>query len=112
MVELFSHVLFSEHTAFIIVSIVFVLDAILFMVGMARAMYVKTITKSQDEVTLVLSSGLSINHAVSIVIAIAGGLLWQYLGIEGLFSIAAIFGLGAFFYSLFLPKPETLPAGN
>ena len=102
----FCHLLFSEFTAFIVVSIVFVFDAMLFMVGMARSMYVKTISETKDEVTLTLSSGLSINHVVSIVIAISGGLLWQQLGIEGLFSIAAFFGLGAFFFSLSLPKPE------
>jgi predicted MFS family arabinose efflux permease len=102
----FSHHFFQESTAFIIVSIVFVLDAILFLVGMARAMYVRSISK-QEEITVVLSSGISINHLVSIIIAVMGGLLWERLGVEVLFSLAAFFGLGSLVFSLFLPSPKT-----
>jgi predicted MFS family arabinose efflux permease len=107
----FSHHLFSESIAFVVVSIVFVLDAILFMAGMARALYVKSMTSTQDEVTTVLSSGISINHLVSIVIAMLGGVLWQTLGIEVLFSLAAVFGIGSFIFALFLPsqKEKVLP---
>jgi predicted MFS family arabinose efflux permease len=99
----FSHRLFSHDIAFIVVSIVFVLDAILFMVGMARAAYVKSISDSKEEITTVLSTGVSINHVFSIGIAILGGVFWQKIGIEGLFSLAAMFGIGAFLFSLTLP---------
>jgi predicted MFS family arabinose efflux permease len=104
----FSHQLFSNFTAFVIVSIVFVIDAILFVVSMARALYVKTIAQTKEEVTTVLSSGISINHIVSIAIAVLGGVLWQLLGIEILFSLAALFAMGSFIFSLFLPgkKPR------
>ena len=76
----------------------------LFMVGMARAKYVQTLSSSKEEVTTTLSAGISINHLISIIIAIAGGLLWESLGIEILFSMAALFGLGSFVFSLFLPS--------
>ena len=104
----FSHHLFSQQAAFIIVSIVFVLDAILFVTGMARAMYVKSIADSQEEVTSTLTAGLSINHLVSIIIAMLGGVLWERTNIEMLFSIAALFGLGTFGFSLLLPRPPQL----
>lgn len=99
----FSHHLFSEGTAFIVVSVVFVIDAMLFVTGMARAMYAKTISDNKAEVTSTLSTGISINHLISILIAIAGGILWQNLGIEVLFLMAAAFGTGLFFFSLSLP---------
>lgn len=102
----FSHHVFPHQTAFVVVSIVFVLDAILFILGMARAMYVKSIAVSKEEVTGTLSSGISINHLVSIVIAMLGGVLWEQLGIEMLFSIAALFGLGSLVFSVFLPRPQ------
>ena len=73
------------------------------MAGMARSKYVQTLSSSKEEVTTTLSAGISINHIISIVIAIAGGLLWESLGIEVLFSMAALFGLGSFVFSLFLP---------
>lgn len=105
----FSHHLFSPPTAFVVVSVVFVLDAILFAMGMARAMYAKSIAESREEVTATLSSGISINHLVSIVIAMLGGVLWEWLGIEMLFSIAALFGLGSLLFSLTLPASPPPP---
>ncbi len=102
----YSHRMFPEKTAFIIVCVVFVLDAILFAVGLARAMYVKTLSESKEEITSTLSTGISINHIVSIVIAVAGGLLWERLGMEVLFLTAAGFSVGSFVFSLSLPKGE------
>ncbi|TFG58437.1 MAG: MFS transporter, partial [Spirochaetales bacterium] len=99
----FSHRIFSHGAAFIVICVVFVLDALLFTVGMARAMYVKSLSETPEETTATLSTGLSINHLVSIVIAILGGIIWEALGIETLFSIAALFGLGSFFFSITLP---------
>ena len=100
----FAHHLFSQSVAFIVVCSIFVLDSVLFAVSIARTMYVKEMSESQNEVTSTLSTGISINHLISIVIAILGGVLWQQLGVEALFSLAALFGLGAFFFSLTLPK--------
>lgn len=103
----FAHHLFSRHVAFMVVCGMFVLDSVLFAVTIARAMYVKEISESQNEVTSTLSTGISINHLISIAIAILGGVLWEHLGVEVLFSLAALFGLGSFFFSLTLPKPKT-----
>jgi predicted MFS family arabinose efflux permease len=101
--------------AFVVVCVVFVLDAILFVVGMARAMYARDLSETQEEVTATLSVGISVNHLVSIVIAIAGGVLWERLGMEVLFGIAALFGLGSTIFALTLPrapKPAPRPAPN
>jgi predicted MFS family arabinose efflux permease len=100
----FSHHIFPESVAFILICFVFVIDAMLFAVGMARAMYVKKLSDSKEELTSTLSTGLSINHLVSIIIAIGGGFLWQGLGMEMLFSMAAVFGLGSFIFSCTLPR--------
>jgi predicted MFS family arabinose efflux permease len=102
----FSHRIFTPTVAFVVVSVIFVIDAVLFTVGMSRAMYVKTLSKSSEEVTSTLSTGLSINHFVSIFIAMGGGLLWEALGVETLFSLAAVFGLGSFLFAFTLPKPQ------
>ncbi len=100
----FSHHIFPHKTALWVVCGVFVLDSVLFVVAMARAMYVKTISGSQNELTATLSTGISINHLVSIIIAVLGGVLWEMLGVELLFSFAAAFGVGSFVFSLKLPK--------
>lgn len=102
----FTHRFFPREIAFLVVCCVFVLDAVLFTVGIARTMYVRSIAENKDEITSTLSTGLSINHLISIVIAVAGGVLWAKLGLEVLFSIAALFGLGSFLFSLTLPREK------
>jgi predicted MFS family arabinose efflux permease len=106
----FAHRVLPPGVAYAVICVVFVLDALLFAVGMARALYVKSLSSSQDEVTSTLSTGISINHLVSIMIAVAGGLLWEVLGTEALFSIAAFFGLCSFVFSLTLPTPARVEA--
>ena len=101
----FAHRIFPQPIAYVIISCVFVLDAILFIAGMARTVYVKSTSNDMDEVTSTLSTGISINHLISIAIAVAGGLLWERLGMEVLFSVAGVFAIGSFFFALSLPKP-------
>ena len=101
----YAHRMFPESVAYVIICCVFVLDAILFIAGMARTVYVKSMSEDMDEVTSALSTGISINHLVSIVIAIAGGVLWERLGMEMLFGMAAVFALGSFSFALSLPRP-------
>ena len=100
----FAHRILPMDVAFVVVSVVFVLDAVLFVVGMARAMYARTLSESQEEVTAALSTGISVNHLISIVIAIVGGVLWESLGMETLFTVAALFGAGSALFSFTLPR--------
>jgi predicted MFS family arabinose efflux permease len=101
----FSHRLFPHGAAFVVVCGVFVTDAVLFAAGMARSMYVKSLSSSHAEVTATLSTGVSVNHLVSILIAVAGGAVWQRLGVEALFSLSALFAVGYFAFSISLPRP-------
>jgi len=101
----YAQLIFSKPVAFIVVSVVFVFDAMLFSVGIARAVYVRTLSSEQEELTATLSTGISVNHLISVVIALLGGLLWEQLGMEVLFTSAAVFGLGSLVFTLKLPKP-------
>ena len=101
----YSHHLFAPPIAYLVVAVVFVADGVLFIVGMARALYVRSVSSSQQELTATLSTGISINHLFSIVIALLGGWLWERLGVELLFLCAAGFGVGALIFSWCLPTP-------
>ena len=101
----FAHRLFPEKTAFIVICIIFVLDAVMFAFGMARDMYVRSLSDTKEEVTSTLATGLSVNHLISIGIAIFGGYLWKMLGVEYLFGFAAILGIGSLIFSCFIHKP-------
>jgi len=100
----FSHHFLPLSGAFILVCIIFVLDAMLFGVGTARTVYAKTLGSSQKELTATLSTGISINHLISVLIALGGGLLWETLGMEVLFSLAGAFGLASLVFSYTLPR--------
>jgi MFS family permease len=89
----FSHHLFPKDIAFIVCCINYVLDAVISLASMASNHYVQELSDSQDEVKATISTGVSINHVITIFIALFGGWIWQTLGIETLFIASAILGL-------------------
>lgn len=89
----FSHRLFSHTVAFYIVSINYVLDSILSLCSMASLVYCRDLSANQEEFGKTITTGISVNHLISIVIALLGGLIWQVAGIEILFIISAVLGL-------------------
>jgi di/tricarboxylate transporter len=60
---------------------------------MASNVYVQRISKDQEEITATLSTGISVNHVISILIALVGGWIWKVSGIEALFILSAVLGL-------------------
>jgi MFS family permease len=89
----FSHRIFSPHVAFYVVCVNYIMDAIISVASMASNVYVQAIAENQEEITATLSTGISINHVISILIALLGGFIWKFFGIELLFSISAFLGL-------------------
>jgi len=89
----FAHHLFSMKTAFIVCCINYVLDSVISLASMASNMYVKDLSDGPDEMKATISTGLSINHVITIFIALFGGWIWQTLGIELLFITSAVLGL-------------------
>ncbi|GMO28304.1 MAG: MFS transporter [Termitinemataceae bacterium] len=89
----FSHRIFSVHIAFFAVCVNYIADAILSLCSMASNVYAKSISDNQEELTSTLSTGISVNHFISIFVALLGGYIWNITGIEVLFSISALLGL-------------------
>jgi len=89
----FAHHLFPKDVAFIICCINYILDAIISLASMATNVYVQDLADNADEVKATISTGVSINHVITIFIALFGGWIWQSLGIETLFIISAALGL-------------------
>jgi len=102
----FSHRIFVKEIAFTVVCVNFVLDSIISMASMASNVYVKRIASSQEEVTATISTGLSVNHLFSIIIALIGGWIWKVTGIELLFSLSAVLGLVSSIYAATIKKSE------
>ena len=89
----FAHHIFSMEVAFIVCCINYVLDAMISLASMAANVYVQDLSDSPDETKATISTGVSINHVITIFIALFGGWIWQTLGIETLFIVSAILGL-------------------
>ncbi len=89
----FAHHIFPMEIAFIVCCINYVLDAVISLASMASNVYVQELSDSADEVKATISTGVSINHVITIFIALFGGWIWQTLGIEILFICSAILGL-------------------
>ncbi len=71
----------STSVAVYVVGACFVLDNLLFSMGMARTTYIARICGDRkEEITPCIYTGLAINHVVSIAFAVVGGLLWQLMG--------------------------------
>ena len=66
----------------------------------------RSIAASQEEVTATLSTGISVNHLISILIALMGGWIWKVTGIEVLFSLSAFLGLLNSVYAMTIKKAE------
>ena len=89
----FAHHIFPQNVAFIVCCLNYILDSIISLASMASNVYVQDISDSADEVRATISTGVSVNHLITIFIALFGGWIWKALGIETLFILSAVLGL-------------------
>lgn len=89
----FAHHIFPMNVAFIVCCVNYVLDSVISLASMASNVYVQDLSDSQEEMKATISTGISVNHLITILIALFGGYIWQQLGIETLFIISAVLGL-------------------
>ena len=89
----FAHHLFPMRIAFLICCANYVLDSVISLASMASNVYVQDLADNPDEVRATISTGVSVNHFITILVALFGGWIWKTLGIETLFILSAILGL-------------------
>lgn len=89
----FAHHIFPKDIAFVVCCVNYILDSVISLASMASNVYVQDISDGPDEVRATISTGISVNHLITILIALFGGWIWKTLGIETLFTLSAILGL-------------------
>ena len=89
----FAHHIFPMHTAFVVCCVNYVLDSVISLASMASNVYVQDISDSPEEMRATISTGISVNHLITVFIALLGGWVWKVLGIETLFILSAVLGL-------------------
>ena len=108
----FAGKLFSLQTALWVVCINFVLDAVISTTSLATNLYVKELAADQDELTSTLSTGISINHLISIIAAPVGGWIWIKFGVEYLFAFSAVMAVCNTLFAMTVPKPAVTGGKN
>ena len=107
----FAHRLFPMHVAFIVCCANYILDAVISLASMASNVYVQALSDNPEEMKATISTGVSINHVITIFIALFGGWIWQALGMELLFILSAILGVLNSIYAATI-KPVKKPAAE
>lgn len=102
----FSKFVLPAGVAFIAVCVFYLLDQILFSVGMARAMYIKKIALQPEDVQPALAAGVTIDHIFSILVALLGGLIWNTFGFQYVFLLGVIISIINFFVALQVRIPQ------
>ena len=108
----FADDLFSRRTASMIVCANYLLDGLISTASMATNIYVRRISSDPSELTSTLSTGISINHLVSILIALAGGWVWTRFGVGWLFAFAAVMALFNSAFAWTVPREESTNPNN
>ncbi len=80
--------------------LLFILDRLSMQIGMVNSIYLRSIAVDTEEVTATLSTGISLDHLVSIIAALAGGLIWAKWGSQWVFFLAAAFSLGNLYVAI------------
>jgi predicted MFS family arabinose efflux permease len=96
----YSREVFSETAALFVAFACYVLDQLLMSVSMARATYLQKIAVVPEDVAQTLTMGVTIDHALSISIALLGGFLWVTWGYQYIFLLGAIIAVINFFSAL------------
>ena len=82
----------------------FVLDRLSMQIGVVKSLYRKQIAVTAEEITSVLSTGISLDHVVSILAAQLSGFIWMIWGPQWVFFLAAFFSLGNLIIAWRIPK--------
>lgn len=96
---------FSPAVAFWVVCANYLLDAVISTTSLATNLYVRDLSGNRDEVTSTLSTGISINHFISVLIAPLGGWVWMRWGVGTLFGMSALLSIANSFCAMRIPLP-------
>lgn len=101
----FAKDIFPTKIAIAVVCVNYVLDAIISNASIATNLYARTLSSSQEELTATLSTGISVNHFITVFYAVFGGWVFDRWGAGVLFAIASMMALANSAFAITIPKP-------
>jgi len=95
-------------TALIVLAVgIAVIDQMTMMFGMTRAVYMRSIALTPEDVTPTLATGMAMDHIVSIGSAIFCGFLWTRLGPQYVFVFSGVLAIGNLLIARSIRKENT-----
>jgi len=92
----------------VLTAALFVVDRLSSQMGIIRTIYMRSIAVKQSDIMPTLSLALGLDHVVSIIVGVTGGLVWVTLGSQYIFYIVAAFSLVNLFVAIRVKEPKTL----
>lgn len=90
-----------------ILSILYILDSLLFLGSISLTTYIGKIASLED-IRPTLSMGVTMNHIAAVTVPITGGYIWKFLGYEIIFGIGSVIVLISVIAATRL-RPEAVP---
>ena len=88
----------------------FVIDRLSSQMGIIRTVYLKSIALSDAEVTPTLSLAMTMDHIVSIIVGITGGVAWVTFGSQYIFYTVAALSLINLAVAILVKEPRKIEA--
>ena len=88
----------------------FVIDRLSSQMGIIRTVYLKSIALNDAEVTPTLSLAMTMDHVVSILVGITGGLAWVTFGSQYIFYTVAALSLVNLAVAILVKEPRKIEA--
>jgi len=85
----------------------YVFDSTLFALRVARTTYLKKIADDPTDITPTISMGITIDHAVAMLLPILSGYIWEAYGFRWVFILAGAIALAGYFVCLQIRVPMT-----
>jgi predicted MFS family arabinose efflux permease len=108
----FSPAWFSNQVAMLIIMACFICDQLLFSVRIARTTYLARIADGPEDIASTISMGLSMDHAVSMLIPLGGGLLWAHYGYLPVFLVSGGLAICNLLIAFFIPDRQNNPCNS
>jgi predicted MFS family arabinose efflux permease len=94
---------FTAQIAVLVIMACYITDQLLFSVRIARTTYLNKIAETPEDLGATLSMGISMDHAVSMLIPLGGGILWAKYGYISVFLIAACLAVANLWLAALIP---------
>lgn len=86
----------------------FVLDRLSSQMGIIRTIYLKSIAKQPSDVTPTISLAMMMDHVVSIIVGVSGGLLWVKFGSHFIFYAVAALSIVNLVVAILVKDPRKI----